>query len=55
MPLQMSLIQSIIAATGLKVQVGGGIRSTENIRDSAESGRQPRGRRNQSDDRLALV
>jgi phosphoribosylformimino-5-aminoimidazole carboxamide ribotide isomerase len=37
-PLQTSLIQSIIATTGLKVQVGGGIRSTENIRDLLKAG-----------------
>jgi phosphoribosylformimino-5-aminoimidazole carboxamide ribotide isomerase len=37
-PVQTPLIQSIIAATGLKVQVGGGIRSTEDMRHLLKAG-----------------
>jgi len=37
-PVQTQLIEKMIAATGLKVQVGGGIRATENIQRLLEAG-----------------
>lgn len=37
-PVQTALIEQIIAATGMKVQVGGGIRSAEDIQTLLEAG-----------------
>src|SRR6266699_1627682 len=37
-PAQTELIEAMLAATGLKVQVGGGIRSTEDIQRLLEAG-----------------
>src|SRR2546423_1456214 len=37
-PVQTALIEGIIAATGMKVQVGGGIRSTKDIQRLLEAG-----------------
>jgi phosphoribosylformimino-5-aminoimidazole carboxamide ribotide isomerase len=39
-PVQTDLIESIIAATGLRVQVGGGIRTTDDIQRLLEAGAQ---------------